>query len=70
MAKTTALVIDQSGASPDALSPEDLRPARDWPPVLITRETIDAEIERLECESGHPGIESRRARDDGSTAAR
>jgi gentisate 1,2-dioxygenase len=47
MAKTTALVIDQSGASPDALSPEDLRPARDWPPVLITRETIDAEIERL-----------------------
>lgn len=46
MAETTALVIDQSGAETIA-GPEELRPAEDWPPVLITRETINAEIERL-----------------------
>jgi len=47
MAETTALVIDQSGAEASAFSPETVRPAEDWPPVLITRETIDTEIERL-----------------------
>jgi gentisate 1,2-dioxygenase len=45
MAETTALVIDQSGSKGTA--PELTNPALEWPPVLITRETIDSEIERL-----------------------
>jgi gentisate 1,2-dioxygenase len=45
-AETTALVIDESGTQ-YAKKPDDMSPAQDWPPVLITRETIDAEIERL-----------------------
>ena len=54
MAETTALVVDQSGATNDAHGPESVDPAHDWPPVLITRETIDAEIERL-CDLPRPG---------------
>ena len=45
MAKTTALVVDQSGEHSG--TPSDSNPAVDWPPVLITRETITSEIERL-----------------------
>jgi gentisate 1,2-dioxygenase len=47
MRQTTAQLIDQSGVSRADVAPDDFRPAHDWPPVLITRETIDAEIERL-----------------------
>ena len=47
MAETTALVIDQSGVHENAPSPDAANPAKDWPPVLITRETIELEIERL-----------------------
>ena len=45
MAETTALVIDESGA--EASADESNSRAADWPPVLITRETINQEIERL-----------------------
>ena len=47
MHDTTALVIDQSGATHADLAPDRVRPAQDWPPILIARATIEAEIERL-----------------------
>jgi len=47
MRQTTAQLLDQSGVALARVAPDDFRPARDWPPVLITRETIDSEIERL-----------------------
>lgn len=53
MAETTARVIDTSGETQNGRKPSDLRPAKDWPPVLITRETIDNEIERL-CDIDKP----------------
>lgn len=47
MSETTALAVDQSGAPQSSPSPESANPAKEWPPVLITRETINSEIERL-----------------------
>ncbi len=47
MRETTAVLVDQSGMPLSTIAPDDFRPAQDWPPVLITGETIDAEIERL-----------------------
>ena len=39
------VIIDDAASS--YCDPEHLKPARDWPPVLITRAVIDREIERL-----------------------
>lgn len=47
MRQTTAVLLDQSGQPLSTVAADDYRPARDWPPVLITGESIDAEIERL-----------------------
>ena len=41
------LLVDCSGDADQAIPPERAKPARDWPPVTITREMMDAEIERL-----------------------
>lgn len=38
---------DVSGQPLSAAPIDALEPARDWPPVIITREDIDAEVERL-----------------------
>lgn len=42
-----ARIVDRSGASVAACKPEQAKPARDWPPIIVPREVIDAEIERL-----------------------
>ena len=47
MQHASVLLIDNSGAAQAAMHPETARPAQTWWPVTITREMIDAEIERL-----------------------
>jgi gentisate 1,2-dioxygenase len=42
-----ALLVDCSNDSFAANNPEQFKPASDWPPILIPRETIEREIERL-----------------------
>jgi hypothetical protein len=44
--ETTAHIIDQSGSPTGEVAADEFDPARDWPPVLIARETIEAEIVR------------------------
>ncbi len=41
------LLIDTTGKPLTATAPQQAKPARDWPPVTITSEMIDAEIARL-----------------------
>ena len=41
------LLLDTTGQPLTACPPTQARPARDWPPITISREMIDAEIERL-----------------------
>jgi gentisate 1,2-dioxygenase len=41
------LLLDTSGQSLTACQPDRAKPARDWPPVIITGGMIDREIERL-----------------------
>ncbi len=45
MNRPDVLIVDGNAAS--QCNPEKLKPAHDWPPVLITRARIDREIERL-----------------------
>ncbi len=40
-------VVDRSGATIAPFSPEQAKPARDWPPVIISGELIDSEVARL-----------------------
>ena len=47
MSQIDANIIDQSGIPLSSGSPDEFAPARDWEPVLISGEVIDAEIERL-----------------------
>ena len=41
------LLIDTTGKPLVATAPQQAKPARDWPPITITGEMIDAEIARL-----------------------
>ncbi len=41
------LLVDTTGKPLAETAPGKLKPAKDWPPVTITREMIDAEVERL-----------------------
>ena len=45
MNRPDVLIVD--GAPLPHCDPERAKPARDWPPVLIKRDVIDREIERL-----------------------
>ena len=47
MPELQANFIDRVGESYEKLDPYKLKPAADWPPILIAKETIDREIERL-----------------------
>jgi len=47
MADTEVEFIDQTGEPVSGLSPQTYRPSDVWPPVTVTGEQIDAEIERL-----------------------
>lgn len=47
MEQSKAAIMDRSGVSAEKLGPDTVKPAQDWPPVLISRAEIDAEIERL-----------------------
>ena len=47
MPHANALLVDHSGTKSAAMHPETAQPAREWWPVTVTRETIEAEIERL-----------------------
>ncbi|MFW6093988.1 MAG: cupin domain-containing protein [Pseudomonadota bacterium] len=40
-------LVDASGEPLTKTPPQQLKPARDWPPVIVSGETIDCEIERL-----------------------
>ena len=42
-----AQLVDCSNDSFSAYDPDQFNPAGDWSPILIPRETIDREIERL-----------------------
>src|SRR4030095_17229660 len=41
------VLLDRTGASLAPCTPAHLKPAADWPPVIVTRETIEREVERL-----------------------
>ncbi len=47
MPDSAPLIIDRTGEPLAAVDPARSKPGRDWPPVTITREMIDEEIERL-----------------------
>jgi gentisate 1,2-dioxygenase len=44
---TQALLVDCCDDDFAAMDPEKIKPAADWPPILIPKETIEREIERL-----------------------
>jgi gentisate 1,2-dioxygenase len=41
------ILLDRTGAALARCAPSQLKPAADWPPLIVTREAIDAEVERL-----------------------
>jgi len=41
------VLVDRTGTPIAGCAPSQLKPAHDWPPVIVTRETIDREVERL-----------------------
>ena len=47
MSDVMPLIVDLTGQPFAPISPAQARPARDWPPITITREMIDAQIEHL-----------------------
>ncbi len=47
MSELEPRLVDTTGQPLGAAPPQNLKPARDWPPVTITGETIDREIQRL-----------------------
>ena len=47
MDQPEAKLVDQSGQTLGGQSPDDHKPAVDWPPVIVNAATIDGEIERL-----------------------
>ncbi len=47
MSRAEPILLDQSGAALSPGAPDTLRPAQDWPPISIRRDTIEREIERL-----------------------
>jgi gentisate 1,2-dioxygenase len=47
MSVSEPLLVDLTGSPAASSAPQQAKPARDWPPVIITGETIDREIERL-----------------------
>jgi len=53
------VIVDDNDAA-TYCNPERLKPARDWPPVTITRATIDREVERL-ADAPRPANGRRRA---------
>ena len=47
MSDRAPLIVDRTGEPLTTSEPARSKPARDWPPITITREMIDEEIERL-----------------------
>jgi gentisate 1,2-dioxygenase len=47
MTRPEVNIVDADASTSAHCNPERAKPARDWPPVLITRALIDSEIERL-----------------------
>src|SRR5262245_54486347 len=54
------LIVDDNDAAAAHCNPERMKPARDWPPVTITRAMIDATAERL-ADAPRPANGRRRA---------
>jgi len=47
MEQLAPILIDRTGSSIAACAPAHLKPAADWPPVIVSREMIEAEVARL-----------------------
>jgi gentisate 1,2-dioxygenase len=47
MTEAEVVLLDRSGQPLTPCSPDRAKPARDWPPITISRAMIDAEVERL-----------------------
>ncbi|MFU8816591.1 MAG: cupin domain-containing protein [Pseudomonadales bacterium] len=47
MTDAEVVLLDRSGAALTPCAPDRLKPARDWPPVTISRALIDQEVARL-----------------------
>jgi gentisate 1,2-dioxygenase len=47
MSDAQPLIVDLTDEPIASCTPAQAKPARDWPPITITREMIDAQIERL-----------------------
>ncbi len=60
MTRPEVTIVDADTSTPAHCNPERAKPARDWPPVLITRALIDREIERL-ADAPRPGSGRRSA---------
>ena len=47
MQQLEPILLDRTGAAIAGCSPSQLKPAMDWPPITVTREMIEAEVQRL-----------------------